>query len=43
MERIDGENPKFLHNYMPEKQAMKIVGLVEAIFDCKVDWENYYK
>ena len=43
MERIDGENPKFLHNYMPEKQAMKIVGLVEAIFDCKVDWEEYYK
>ena len=43
MERTTGENPKFLHNYMPEKQAMKIVGLVEAIFDCKVDWENYYE
>lgn len=42
MERVSGENPKFQHGYMPEKQAMKIVGVVEAIFDCKVDWEEYY-
>lgn len=42
MRKVVEENPKFENGYMPEKQAMKIVGVVEAIFDCKVDWEEYY-
>lgn len=42
MEKVSGQNAKFQHGYMPEKIAMKIVGVVEAIFDCKVDWEEYY-
>lgn len=42
MEKVAGKNAKFQHGYMPEKIAMKIVGVVEAIFDCKVDWEEYY-
>ena len=42
MSKVDGENAKFHNSYMPEKQAMKIVGVIEAIFDCKVDWEEFY-
>ena len=42
MSKVSGENAKFHNSYMPEKQAMKIVGVIEAIFDCKVDWEEYY-
>lgn len=42
MEKMSGGNAKFQHGYMPEKIAMKIVGVVESIFDCKVDWEEYY-
>ena len=42
MDKISGENAKFENGYMPEKIAMKIVGVVESVFDIKVDWEEYY-
>ena len=42
MDKLSGENAKFQHSYMPEKIAMKIVGVVESVFDIKVDYEKYY-
>lgn len=42
MERVVGKDPEFQNGYMPEKIALKIAGVVEAIFDCKVDCEKYY-
>lgn len=42
MERVVGKDPEFQNGYMPEKIALKIAGVVEAIFDCKVNCEKYY-
>lgn len=41
MEKISGQNPVFQHTYMPKKIAYKIAGVVESIFDCKVDMSLY--
>lgn len=35
------DDAKFYHTYMPVKLAYKIAGIVESIFDCKVDTSNY--
>lgn len=44
MEKEADKNPEFIisKSYMPEKIALKIAGVVEAIFDCKVDLGLYY-
>lgn len=44
MEKEADKNPEFIisKSYMPEKIALKIAGVVEAIFDCKVDLRLYY-
>ena len=36
----DGD-AKFYHTYMPEKIAYKIAGIIESIFECKVDTSKY--
>jgi ribosomal protein S6--L-glutamate ligase len=44
MEKEADKNPEFIisKSYMPEKIALKIAGVVEAIFDYKVDLGLYY-
>ena len=41
MGKISDEDAKFYHTYMPEKLAYKIAGIVESIFECKVDMSKY--
>ena len=41
MERISGENPSFENTEMPYEIALKIAGVVEAVFDMKVDMSSY--
>ena len=42
MDKVSGGNAAFENGYMPEKIAMKIVGVVESVFDIKVDYEEFY-
>lgn len=42
MDKVSGGNAAFENGYMPEKIAMKIVGVVESVFDIKVDYEKFY-
>ena len=41
MERVSGENPSFENTEMPYEIALKIAGVVEAVFDMKVDMSSY--
>jgi hypothetical protein len=42
MQKVKNESPKFIHTYMPEKQAFKIAGIIESLLDdVQVDMGKY--
>lgn len=43
MGKEKNDDAKFYHTYMPEKLAYKIAGIIESLFECKVDTSIYEK